>query len=148
MMDATRNPTALHKPRSGDFTWTSQDDALLKQMVEKYANNWFLISDAFNSLKGTISTDRRSPADCFERYRGRNPTEDDHRPPPQTPTTQMTTRGTKRSMSLVSTSAVAISALGGLHSGEPKRRRRHNLMYDSIRKATKKREAAQKQSSK
>ena len=144
LMDATRNPISIQKPRVGDYSWTSQDDALLKQLAEKYPNNWLLIADAFNSMKGAISTDRRSPADCFERCRVRTTAGEDHRPPPQTPTTQMTTRGTKRSMSM-STSASGMGTSGGLQSGEPKKRRRHTLMHDAIRKATKKKEALAKQ---
>ncbi|KIP08173.1 hypothetical protein PHLGIDRAFT_104756 [Phlebiopsis gigantea 11061_1 CR5-6] len=134
--------TPLPPPKAAEFAWTSQDDTLLEHLVKKYPSNWFLISEAFNSLKGTSIIDRRSAADCFERFRSRHGAheEDHHRPPPQTPTT-MTTRGTKRSMSM----SVSASNLGGAGGGEPKKRRRHNLMYEAIRKATKKREALQKQ---
>lgn len=144
LMEATRNPTVITRPKAAEFSWTSQDDTLLEHLAKKYPNNWFLITEAFNSLKGTSIVDRRSAADCFERFRSRHgaPEEDHHRPPPQTPTT-MTTRGTKRSMSM----SVSASNMGGTGSsqGEPKKRRRHNLMYEAIRKATKKREALQKQ---
>lgn len=147
LLETSRNPTALQRSRASDFVWTPQDDALLKQLVEKYPNNWLLISEAFNSMRVSISIDRRLPADCFERWRNcfGNISEDDHRPPPQTPSTQMTTRGTKRSLSTNVASASAAGASNGAHSGEPKKRRRHTLMHEAIRKATKKREAAQKQ---
>lgn len=53
---------------------------------------------------------------------------------------QMTTRGVKR---LASVSVGGIASPGG-SAHEPKKRRRHNLMFDAIRKAAKKREQNQK----
>jgi hypothetical protein len=52
----------------------------------------------------------------------------------------MTTRGVKR---LASISVGANMSPGGSNN-EPKKRRRHNLMFDAIRKAAKKREQNQK----
>ena len=53
---------------------------------------------------------------------------------------QMTTRGVKR---LASVSVGGIASPGN-SAHEPKKRRRHNLMLDAIRKAAKKREQNQK----
>ncbi|KAJ3492382.1 hypothetical protein NLI96_g48 [Meripilus lineatus] len=64
------------------------------------------------------------------------------RAPPQTPTTQMTTRGTKRSLSISTPTSSTASAPAV--QGEPRKRRRHNLINEAIRKANKKKEQAQK----
>jgi chromatin modification-related protein VID21 len=145
-LDLTRNPTLTARGKTSDLIWTPQDDATLKQLAEKYPNNWILVAEAFNTLRVSASIDKRSPLDCYERWRtrfGGATAEDEHRPPPQTPTTQMTTRGTKRSMSTNVAAAASAGTPGGSQA-EPKKRRRHNLMFDTIRKAAKKREAAQK----
>ena len=136
-----------YRHRHAEVTWTTQDDAILKQLVDKYPNNWTLVAEAFNTARGTISTDKRTSSECQERWRTRLVgnaaiAEEDVRAPPQTPTTQMTTRGTKRSMS-VSTPVSATSSASALQ-GEPRKRRRHNLIHEAIRKATKKRDQAQK----
>ena len=138
---------AGYRHRHAEVTWTTQDDAILKQLVDKYPNNWTLVAEAFNTARGTISTDKRTSSECQERWRTRLVgnaaiAEEDVRAPPQTPTTQMTTRGTKRSMS-VSTPVSATSSASALQ-GEPRKRRRHNLIHEAIRKATKKRDQAQK----
>lgn len=54
--------------RAPEPVWNPTDDAILKRLVEKYPGNWILIADAFNSSRVTISTDRRSPAECYERW--------------------------------------------------------------------------------
>lgn len=135
-------PMYHYKPRTADIIWTPQEDAVLKQLVDKWSNNWSLIADSFNSSRTLMASERRSAMECFERWRTRlngSSGEDDNRPPP-TPTTQMTTRGTKRSLSM----SVSTSNTGAYYGGEPRKRRRHTVMYDTIRKAAKKKEAAQK----
>ena len=133
----------LVKPRNHDLVWTAQDDALLRQLLEKWPNNWPLIAESFNSSRVTITSDRRTASDCFERWRTLLKTtgEDDSRPP-QTPITPMTTRGTKRSLSMSVAAGNVAGAAGS--SAEPRKRRRHNVMYEAIRKAAKKKEAALK----
>lgn len=139
-----------------DQHWTQKDDLLLKSLVEQYPNNWPLIADAFNSSRVTISIDRRIPWDCFERWSARwGPGSSLVRDPSEVgspsipggmstpaPATrdQMTTRGVKR---LASVSVGGIASPGS-SAHEPKKRRRHNLMPDVIRKAAKKREQNQK----
>lgn len=145
LLETSRNPASMQRyTKPSDLVWSSQDDSALKQLVERYPNNWILIAESFNTLRITTPIDRRTPYDCFERWRtrfGPPPSEEEHRPPPQTQTTQMTTRGTKRSLSM-SVAPVAAGAAGA--PTESKKRRRHTLMYDAIRKAAKKREQAQK----
>ncbi|KAF7793082.1 hypothetical protein EIP86_004189 [Pleurotus ostreatoroseus] len=137
-------PGYHHKARTLDLVWTPQDDAVLKQLVEKWPNNWGLIADSFNSSRLTLSSDRRSATDCFERWRARlsGAGDDDARAPPQTPTT-MTTRGTKRSMSM-SVGANNAGSGPGHYGNESRKRRRHTVMFDTIRKAAKKKEATAK----
>jgi chromatin modification-related protein VID21 len=62
-------PTQLiQSRRRAEHIWTERDDALLKAAFERYPNNWALICEAFNSSRLTISTDKRLPGDCFERW--------------------------------------------------------------------------------
>jgi chromatin modification-related protein VID21 len=146
--------------RSSEQAWTSSEDLLLKSLADKYPNNWLLITDSFNSSRVTISTDKRTPWDCRERWSVRwGPgsllaTRDGQAGPssspvegatsPVTPTVgQMTTRGVKR---LASASIAANNASSNASGSDSRKRRRHNIMYDAIRKAAKKREAAQKNS--
>jgi len=140
-----------------DQQWTPNDDLLLKTLVERYPQNWALVADAFNSSRVTISVDHRIPWDCYERWNvrwgaGSSLTKDASEmtfpasldgatPPPAPPhRDQMTTRGVKR---LASVSVGGHASPGGSGS-EPKKRRRHNLMFDAIRKAAKKRDQNQK----
>ena len=134
---------AFHKSRNAELTWTPQEDALLKQLAERWPNNWTLIADTFNSSRLTLTADRRSAADCYERWRTRLVGEDDARETrqqAQSPTTPMTTRGTKRSLSM----AMSPNVSNANHNGESKKRRKHNVMYETMRKAAKKKEAALK----
>lgn len=139
-----------------DQQWTPNDDMLLKALVEKYPQNWALVADSFNSSRVTISVDHRIPWDCYERWNARwgsgsTLTKDVSEMTSQasvergasSPTPardQMTTRGVKR---LASVSIGSHASPGG-SGNEPKKRRRHNLMFDAIRKAAKKREQNQK----
>ena len=111
---------ALHPAKDNkkrlDHAWNASEDALLKSLVEKYPSNWTLVADSFNSACVTISIDKRTPWECFERWNLRlggkpsglsghadvtSPTGVDGTSPPATPSTsiqqaQMTTRGVKR----------------------------------------------------
>ncbi|KAH8106775.1 hypothetical protein BXZ70DRAFT_915067 [Cristinia sonorae] len=134
------------RQRPVELQWTPQDDALLKQMATKYPGNWLLIAEAFNSCRVTISTEKRTALDCFTRF-SRNPNaaavEDALSSTPQ-PTTPMTTRGIKRSFtSAISSSSANYNTPSGSQALEPKKRR-HTAMHETLRKAAKKREAAQK----
>lgn len=132
--------------RAPEPVWNPTDDAILKRLVEKYPGNWILIADAFNSSRVTISTDRRSPAECYERWlelSGRTSeahSQDDARSHPAAPATPMTTRGTKRTAAMAS-SATPVSTTVTNVTVESKRKRRHALLYEAMRKAMKKREA-------
>jgi len=143
-----------------DAGWTYRDDLLLKQLVEKYPKNWGLVADLFNSSRGAISLEQRADWECKERYRsrwlGKDRGERDFTPmapsaqdgpssstsarPPQS---QITTR--KRMASVSSTTANTAQISGPTF--EPRKRRRHVLIFETMRKCAKKREGAQKASS-
>ncbi|KAI0780736.1 hypothetical protein BD413DRAFT_499713 [Trametes elegans] len=135
-------------PRPIPITWTPADDALLRQMVEKYPSNWYLVAEAFNSARVTISTDIRTAWDCLSRWREKTSTgpPEDNRPgtPAAAAAAHMTTRGHKRTASQSVAAQAGSSSGGGSQSTEPKKRLRHTLMHDTLRKAAKRREAVQK----
>ena len=142
-MDPRFTPGASgSRAKPTESTWTPEEDALLKKFVEKYPYNWVLIAEGFNVSKVTIPLERRTAMECYERWKAKfgpsAPAEEEHRPPP-TPTTSMTTRGTKRSLS---TSVNASSGAGSAF--ESKKKRRHTIMHEAIRKVVKKREQAQR----
>lgn len=128
------------------------DDLLLKQLVERYSTNWPLIAECYNSSRLTTPTERRTFVDCAERWKERwgserklqiadvstaPPNEDPSMPGASISSSPMTTRGVKRLAS------VSISSAQGVPMGsEPKKRRRHALLQDSIKRAAKKRQEA------
>lgn len=143
--------------RRSEHLWSSDEDSLLKTLVERYPNNWLLVADSFNSSRVTISTDKRTPWECFERWSSRfgsghrlhpdvnSPVNPERTPPPASTSAQgqMTTRGVKR---LASMSVTQNQSPGAGLTSDTKKRRRHTFMYETMRKAAKKREAAQKAS--
>lgn len=145
-------PSPAGRKRNADIVWTPAEDALLRQIAEKYPNNWSLIAEAFNSSRVTISTDRRTPWDCWEHFKeltaeGRAAGETESRP--ATPAAaaaaaHMTTRGYKRTANQSVAAAGGSSTSGSGQSSEPRKKVRHNLMHDTLRKAAKRREAVQK----
>ncbi|KAJ7184286.1 hypothetical protein C8R46DRAFT_1063570 [Mycena filopes] len=156
LRDKEKEKEAKDTPRRVVHMWTIPDDNLLKTFSEKYPNNWALIAECYNSARLTISTDKRSPRDCQERWKERwapettaklpesTPAEDPPPTPtaslPPTPTPSMTTRGIKRLAS------VSVSGPPPVASGsDAKKRRRHQFVQETMRKASKKRaEQAQK----
>ncbi|KAH0584018.1 hypothetical protein H2248_009593 [Termitomyces sp. 'cryptogamus'] len=135
--------------KRSDHLWSNVDDSLLKSLCDRYPNNWALISECFNASRLTVPTDKRTLRDCLDRWRekwgpeGRRMLETssaaEATPPP---TSQMTTRGVKR---LASASISSVSPSGMPAGSEPRKKRRHALVLETIRKAGKKRaEALQK----
>ncbi|TFY66666.1 hypothetical protein EVG20_g4430 [Dentipellis fragilis] len=134
-----------------DADWPPEDDLLIRRLAEKYPRNWGLIADIFNSTRGAISTEKRRDWECRERYRVKwlvnergdrdaNSAQTSSTSVPARPQPQMTTR--KR---LASVSASAAPTNGASAPPvESRKRRRHVLMHDTIRKGMKKREASQK----
>ena len=139
-MEASR-ANGANRRRLPDHTWTPQDDTVLKQLVERYPGNWFLIAEAFNTARDTIATEKRTWVECRDRYVARFMTpgggaEDSHATT-QSSSASVTTRGTKRANSALATPVAAAASMDY-------KRRRHNLMHETIRKAAKKREQALK----
>ncbi|KAI6129121.1 hypothetical protein EDD17DRAFT_1563435 [Pisolithus thermaeus] len=154
---------ALQPPKDtkkrAEHAWSPKEDALLKRLVDKYPNNWSLVTDVFNSSRVAIPFDRRMPWECFERWNAKfggircgplhpevnspAPAAEDTPPPvASTSQAQMTTRGVKR----LANTSVSQNQNTGLISSDMLKRRRHTLMYETIRKVAKKREIAQKAS--
>lgn len=135
MAEASRGNA--NKRRLPDHSWAAQDDAVLKQVVERYPGNWVLIAEAFNTARVTIPTEKRTWMECRDRYAARFMTpgggNEDAQASAQTPTTTIATRGTKRANNALATSAATSNNMDY-------KRRRHSLMHDTIRKAAKKRE--------
>jgi chromatin modification-related protein VID21 len=117
------------------------------------------VADLFNSSRGAISLEQRADWECKERYRsrwlGKDRGETDFTPvapsaqdgpssststrPPQS---QITTRKRMASVSSSTVNTTPISAT----NFEPRKRRRHVLIFETMRKCARKREAAQKAS--
>ncbi len=62
------------QPRNSELkaqalVWEPEEDAALRELVPEFASNWNLVSDVFNSLRLTVSIDKKSPWDCYERHR-------------------------------------------------------------------------------
>ena len=133
--------------RVTEYCWTNEDDIYLKSLAEKYPKNWGLIAEMFNGFRVAIRTDRRTAKDCEDRWllrwgsEGRKNEGGEETSPsiPATPSTsQMTTRGVKRSLASVIPSAANASA------AEARKRRRHNLMQEAFRKVARRKEVNQK----
>ncbi|KAF8889767.1 hypothetical protein CPB84DRAFT_1785346 [Gymnopilus junonius] len=137
--------------RESTHAWNAADDTLLRSLVDKYSTNWPLISECFNASRLSTLTDRRSAADCL--YRWKDKWGSERKLPPIETTqssgdaaslanSQMTTRGVKRIASSNISSPTTTSPAGNT---ETRKRRRHLLLQESIRKAGKKRvDTAQK----
>ncbi|KIL69632.1 hypothetical protein M378DRAFT_690339 [Amanita muscaria Koide BX008] len=134
--------------RTSDHVWTAGDDTLLKSCIDKYPYNWYLIAECFNASRVTISTDKRSARDCLDRWREKwgsewklrqqdpNATLVEGTPQSSSSQNQINTRGVKRMASVsISSPTTSFSATGP----EPRKRRRHMLMQETIRKYAKKR---------
>jgi chromatin modification-related protein VID21 len=149
--DVVLSSTPRDSAKRGDTLWSLQDDLLLRNLAEKYPKNWGLVADLFNSLRGAIALEKRADWECKERYRlrwlGKERNEREFMQdgsssstsvrPPQS---QITTRKRMASVS---------SSVGPVQSAtfEPRKRRRHALMFETLRKVVKKRDAAQKAAS-
>ncbi|KAF9644037.1 hypothetical protein BDM02DRAFT_3190961 [Thelephora ganbajun] len=125
------DPKRMQESRIGDQLWTPQDDQLLKNLVETYGNNWHLIADCFNSMRYVVSTDIRTNWDCYHRFAAVNakPQELD------TSSNQMTTRTKRQSTLGLDTNGLNV---------DNKKRRRHLVVLDAIRRLVKKKDSVAK----
>jgi chromatin modification-related protein VID21 len=148
LMFAAARERDKDRRRATEHQWTTNDDVLLKTLIDRYPYNWQLISESFNATRTTIPTDKRTARDCFERWREkwapevrRHPEAPSQQaaPPVQednttASTSQMTTRGVKRLASSMAATSTTIASGGS----EPKKRRRHILLQETIRRSAKK----------
>jgi chromatin modification-related protein VID21 len=149
--DVVLPSTPRDSAKRGDTLWSLQDDLLLRNLAEKYPKNWGLVADLFNSFRGAIALEKRADWECKERYRlrwlGKERNEREFMQdgsssstsirPPQS---QITTR---KRMASVSSSVMSVGPVQSA-TFEPRKRRRHTLMFETLRKVVKKRDAAQK----
>ena len=128
----TSDPKRMQDPRIADQLWTPQDDQLLKNLVETYGSSWHLIADCFNSMRYVVSTDIRTNWDCYHRFVAMNtkPQEQD-----SSPSNQITTRTKRQSTSGLDTSGANV---------DNKKRRRHLVVLDAIRRLAKKKDSVAK----
>jgi chromatin modification-related protein VID21 len=137
--------------RSADHLWNTGEDMLLRALCERYPGNWRLVCDSFNSSWTPAPLDKRSPWDCYERWRIRwGPSKEQAQGTPsevgvpQSPALEggashMTTRGVKRLASVTAPRATTVMPVTTGDSS--KKRRRHMAVFDTVRKAVKKRDA-------
>ncbi|KAI0302125.1 hypothetical protein BC826DRAFT_987375 [Russula brevipes] len=140
---------------TADALWTNQEDLLLKHLVDKYPKNWGLVADLFNSSRGAIALEQRADWECKERYRSRWLGKDRNEreftpvvPPAQDgPSSSGSARPsqitTRKRMASVSSSTVNTAPVPAT-AFEPRKRRRHVLIFETMRKCARKREAVQK----
>ena len=124
------------------YLWTATDDAVLKQLVDRYSTNWALVTECFNSSRLTTPTERRTPADCAERWKERWSAEhESHLSRPLLPVGEdgdVAGMSTQNQMMTKAVKEVAISARGANVAGE-KNCRRQYLLQESIKRAVNKR---------
>ena len=176
--------------RAFEVPWSPAEDNLLKNCAEKYPANWRLIADTLNDSRVRSTVDKRTPFECFDRWRTRwamnrapgssgntadesgssgaqngahqtssaisdNASPQGHSsvtPTVSSPTTQMTTRGVKRNANAVAAAAAQNANNLALYTSqnniEARKRKRHLIISDAMRKFSKKREAHLRQARK
>ncbi|KZS95209.1 hypothetical protein SISNIDRAFT_548582 [Sistotremastrum niveocremeum HHB9708] len=155
--------------------WSPAEDELLKFIVERYAYNWSLIADAYNSDRRIrMQSESRTPWECQERWisqfasdippgrkgsvgvagvgeetSGSNVAEESLTPRPdraqEKEPTGMATRGLKRRAASMNMPPPNTIPNSG-PANESRKRKRHTYVIEAIRKTVKKREAHQKAS--
>lgn len=124
-----------------DENWSAQDDEMLKSLVDKYRMNWSLIAECFNSMRAPLpKSERRSRLECYNRWHknwGREEMEQASSGGNGT-SSSVPSRGVKRQSSLLS------PTVGHSVNLDNRKRRRHVIIQDAIRKTAKKRELAAK----
>lgn len=142
--------------RFNETPWSNSEDRLLKDIVDRYPNNWGLVADVFNSSRVTISHDQRTAWDCMVRWDVRW-NDGKLLTPPLVPPTPEVTMGDLANISnppqtplqgqaifnAIMTrkrSAGQLSLTLPNQPAESRKRRRHNHMHDAMKKGAKKRE--------
>lgn len=133
--------------------WQSEDDIVLQRLCHQYPFNWQLISDAFNTSRRTLSIDRRSPWDCFQRWNKKwNPNPDKEAEKKDGPTSEpgMIDGGSEAGPSTPGGTATATTSSKKANKMIPaildpkfegsKKKLRHAKLYEAMRKTAKRRD--------
>lgn len=129
-------PKRIPEPRIAEQLWTANDDAILKSLVEKYHNNWCLIADTLNTIRLSVNTDRRNSWDCF--YRWTLPPNIKLDGDALAPSLTNLSNRPKRHAAMSASEAAAVASAN--INPEARKRKRHIVMQEAIRKVTKKRD--------
>lgn len=144
--------------RVNETPWSNSEDLLLKDIAERYPNNWGLIADVFNSSRVTITNDQRTGWDCMVRWDLRW-NEGKLLTPPAVPTTPEVsvsdipnpTQTPLHGQAVLNALMTRKRSVGQLsltlpsQPAESRKRRRHNHMHEAMKKSAKKRETSMKQ---
>ncbi|KAI9310322.1 hypothetical protein BX666DRAFT_1280241 [Dichotomocladium elegans] len=125
-------PRAPHQPdmpRSSATGWTEDDDLCLISLILQYGFNWDLITDAFNSIRGSITGTTRASWECYERWKQNN----------------LTTVSGQVSQGHIAKLKKEATRRQNLRKFDTaKRRQRQYNVFEAIKRSQKKREEAQK----
>jgi chromatin modification-related protein VID21 len=124
----------IQEPRIADQLWTPNDDFILNTMVELYHSNWLLVADALNMARRSVSTDRRTAWDCYHRWTLLTAKSD------LDPPTSSVTNPSSRPKRHAATNGTESAAANSNSNFEARKRRRHLVMQEAMRKVVKKRE--------
>ncbi|GHJ89496.1 hypothetical protein NliqN6_5898 [Naganishia liquefaciens] len=61
-------PPKYPEQRLAALVWEDQDDEVLLRAAKDYDYNWRLVADVVNSARVYVSTEKRTPWDCFDRW--------------------------------------------------------------------------------
>lgn len=146
--------------RTAEVSWSPAEDNMLKKWADKYPNNWRLVADAMNSSRIRSRSDLRLPSECFDRWKARwsglihrgsiasasgsIASMDDIESVPPTPvstSSQMTTRGVRRMAANANTSnSGSLTISTNANFVESRKRKRHFLVSESMKKVSRQRE--------
>ncbi|RCH79783.1 chromatin modification- protein VID21, partial [Rhizopus stolonifer] len=109
--------------------WSEDDDVCLITFIIQYSFNWELIADAFNAARLSITGEKRTPWECYERWRRNNLT---------SLSGQVSMAYTSKLKRELKSKPVVV------RFDSPQKRQRQYNMFEAIKKTQKKREEAEK----
>lgn len=138
--------------------WQNDDDIILQRLCHQFPFNWQLISDAFNTSRRTLSIDRRSPWDCFQRWNKKwNPNPEKEADKRDGPTSEPGMIDEKGGESGPPSPGGSTAKKGAASKMQPaildpkfegsKKKLRHAKLYDAMRKTAKRRDLSNRKPS-